>query len=236
MTKRYRRHTGAVLSLLLALPLLAGCGTSDVPAATPWPVPTAGSEPTGTPAATIPMPDLGPSPAPVPLTDATKEALRLANLDAQWQSVVASFPEAVRPEVGSFDYLAPAARAAALAPCYADAGVEFSEGSDESGTVIGLSASITDQADATAIYLCDAAYPTQPVAPPSPEILGYLYDYFTEFVVPCYEANGIDNPPAPSREDYVALWPNQNWYPSMGIDPDSPEGVAIEEACPQPPQ
>jgi hypothetical protein len=63
--------------------------------------------------------------------------------------------------------------------------------------------------------------------------LGYLYDYFTKFLVPCYEANGIENVPAPTRAEFVSLWPNQNWYPSMG---DVPMGSEMENqlnaACP----
>jgi hypothetical protein len=230
-------RTPVLLALLIAIPLFAGCSTGPAPApeATPWPVPTA-SELAGSSAVTVPMPDLGPSPTPVPLTDADRESLRLAGLDAQWQAVTMTYPNAERPAVEFNGHLDEAARAAALAPCYTESGVTYSEGKDETGTVVGVSPDITDEASAVAIYVCDAAYPRAQVAPPSPEILGYLYDYLTQFVIVCYEANGITNPPAPTREEFVTQWPNQNWFPMIESDAGTASSEAINQACPLPPR
>jgi hypothetical protein len=62
-----------------------------------------------------------------------------------------------------------------------------------------------------------------------------MYDYLTQFLVPCYEANGIENPPPPPREDFIASWGNLIWFPDMSSLPmDSPEAIAIAEACPPP--
>lgn len=236
MAIHLRPRRWALLPLLIATSCVTGCSAGSAPSATPWPVPTASSDPASSRAVSIPMPDLGPSPAPVPLSDVDRETLRLANLDAQWQSVVSMFPDAKRPDVEFAAYLSEADRAEKLAPCYTESGIKYSEGTDENGTVVGLSPSIIDEASAVAIFLCDAAYPHQLVAPPSPEILGYLYDYFTKFVVPCYEANGITNNPAPTREAFITQWPNQNWFPSMGDVADTADGDAIETACPLPPR
>lgn len=234
MRVHVRKPRWGLLTLFAVLPFLASCSTSGIPAATPWPVPSTSAESADPPAATIPMPDLGPSPTPVPLTDGARESLRLTAQDAQWQSVVDAYPNAVRPEVKFEGYLASETRVKILSECYESRGVAFAEGTDADGNIVGLSPSTTNEAETVATYACDAAHPPSPVAPPSPEILGYLYDYLTEFVVPCYEANGVANPEPPAREEFVARWPNQNWFPSLEGGQAGTSDEAIEEACPLP--
>ena len=71
--------------------------------------------------------------------------------------------------------------------------------------------------------------------PPNEAQLGWIYDYFTEYYGPCFEANDIVVPPAPSRAEFIANWPNPGWFPSDDRAVADPErDAALAEACVDP--
>ena len=205
---------------------IAGCSSSPAPA----PVETA------TPQATsIPVPDIGHSPAPTPLTDAETEAQRISEQDQAWVQVLTRFPQAVRPAVDAVEYVAIDETIEKLIECYESVGVPIDIGRDRHGNIGGVSTLSTTEAEAVAEFVCRQQLRPRPRAPINQAQLGWMYDYLTEFYVPCLEANGIKNPAPPSRSDFIANYPNQNWFPSMGsafMDNDLGEAIAL--ACPPP--
>jgi hypothetical protein len=226
-------------ALLIVLPLLAGCSTQGAPAAAPSPVSSEAADPTddskvndGTVAVAYPMPDLGPSPTPAPLSKEDREALRLASADTNWQNVVAQYPNAVRPTVEFQGYGSGETYFETLLACYEDSGVEGDRGIDADGNLAGVGFSSDNEADTVAAFACQSMHPSEPFARPTDEMLGYNYDYLTQFIVPCYEANGMANPPAPSREEFIANWPNQNWFPASPWEENWAEGHSVDDACP----
>lgn len=218
-------------AILVTLPLLVGCTASEVPTATAWPVPSAGSDAGGRVAVEYPMPDFGPSPTPTPPPEAEREVGRLEAQDRSWQALTMSYPDAVRPSVGFNEYREDEVSTAAFAECLKTAGIalDYGRGTDENVPGIGWSTNTEEQA--IAAFVCESERPDPPLMP-SDEILGYNYDYLTEFIVPCYEANGQANPPAPSRDEFIATWPNQNWFPIGPWDANWAEGHSIDDVCP----
>lgn len=89
-----------------------------------------------------------------------------------------------------------------------------------------------DQQDAYEIaeYECTAMYFVDPrvVQPITPERLSLIYDYFSEFVVPCLIEQGrAPTEPLPSRQVFIdagGLW---NGYPRGDAE--------MQDACPQNP-
>lgn len=218
---------------LIALGALAGCAT------TASAEPNASLAPTPTPlAVTVPIPDLGSSPAPAPQTPTQIEQIRLSIADQAWRQVLLQYPAALRPPVAFGGYITDAAEVSVMSQCYSEHGVPIANGypagakKGDPPTSVGADAS--DEQEAIGAWLCNAEHPYRPTPPPTPQQLEYLYDYLTEFLVPCYEANGITEPPAPSRADFVAKWPHQNWYPADGAGMDGDKAAAITKACPLP--
>lgn len=88
---------------------------------------------------------------------------------------------------------------------------------------------------AVAWFTCESANPVRPTPPPNSKQLAWLYGYLTEFLAPCYEANGYDNPPAPTEAEFIADWPNQGWFPIVNDPSLAPDReAALNEACPPP--
>ena len=229
-------RTGAVmagLSIVLVLNL-AGCVTA-APGATGSPTRTPTPSPTPL-AVSVPMPDLGPSPAPVSLTPEQTEQLRVQARDSAWQGVLTQYPDAVRPDVPFDGYLDAADEMTVMSACYTQHGVPISNGyaigakKGDPPTSVGGEASNEHQA--IGLYFCTAEHPGRPTGPPTTEQLSWMYDYLTRFLVPCYEANGLSVPPAPSKQDFVTKWPNQNWFPSAGMTSNPDKDAAIDRACP----
>ncbi len=179
------------------------------------------------------MPDLGPSPAPQVLDAAQTEALRLAEQDRLWAGVTGQYTDATRPADTFAGYLDDSQRLASMKKCITDAGLKLDTGTDASGTVVDYGASTTTREESIASFSCQTAFRSAPSTPPSSDQLGYMYDYLTEFLVPCYAANGIANQPAPSRTQFVALWPNQGWFPTSGSALMGTElDTQLNAACP----
>ncbi|WP_426516893.1 hypothetical protein ACPPVQ_19145 [Diaminobutyricibacter sp. McL0618] len=218
---------------VVALGALAGCAT--IAAAQPHAERTSTPTPTAL-AVTVPMPDLGPSPAPAPQTAAETEQRRLSNADQAWKQLSQQYPSAVRPAVTFGGYITDSTEVAVMSQCYTEQGVPIANayppGAKKGDPPSSVGADASDQKEAVGAWVCSVEHPYQPSPPPTPQQLGYLYDYLTEFLVPCYEANGISEVPAPSRAEFIAKWPNQNWFPSDGAGMDGAKAAAISKACP----
>ncbi|WP_136707019.1 hypothetical protein [Agromyces sp. H66] len=241
MTRRLSLRPVAAAGWCLALPVasvfvLTACTTS--------PSGEAAAAPTDpTPAVvSIEMPDLAPYPEPdPPLTEAESETRRLEDADLLWQGVLASHPNAVRPEVAFEGHVTDENRIEVLRACYEAAGLQIDEGRtsgnpDGPPDAIGWSGS--GEADVVAGYACAVAHPTKITNPgPNDAELEWIYDYLTDFYAPCLEANGIEVPESPGRDNWVETWPGYVWFPSAGDDERfwEPEmDAALREACPDP--
>jgi hypothetical protein len=210
--------------------------------------PPSGGESTATPTdptsavVSIEMPDLAPYPEPdSPLTEAESEAKRLEAADQQWQGVLSSYPEAVRPTVTFEGYVTDENRNEVLRACYEAAGLQIEEGRTSEnlgGPPDSVGWSGQGEADVIAGYACATAHPTKITSPgPNDAELGWIYDYLTNFYAPCLEANGIEVPEPPGRDVWVQTWPGYVWFPSAGDDQRfwEPEmDAALQEACPDP--
>lgn len=224
---------------LMAMAALTGCsGTSAGSVA-------ATATPEATDAAAqivaVPVPDFAPWPEGDPFTEADVEAARVAEADRDWQGVLISYPDAVRPEVVFEAYVTDENRVDVMRACFEAAGVPIDEGRagpDPDSPVVAIGTTTTTVDQAVAAYSCRVAHPDRRTSgPPNAEQLGWIYDYLTEYYVPCFELNDIAVPPAPPRAEFVANWPNQGWFPSVGDHPmamDPEWSAAISEACVDP--
>ena len=197
--------------------LLSGCSDAQAPAA----------------ASTIDMPDLGPLPVPDVLTPEQTEQARLATVDADWSQVTRSYPDAVRPEVVFAGYTPGYTYVDTLDECYVDSGLALDRKTDEVGVSRRTGTTVGSEADAVAVYACLTSVMVTP-PPMNAAQIGYYYDYLTEFLAPCYAANGIDNAAAPSRETYIASWPATSWFPSLGDLYGTSAAAPLIAACPKP--
>lgn len=224
------RWAGNALIAALSMIGMSACASdpsADAPAASP--------EPTIAEVVTIPMPDLGPRPTSEPLSDAEAEQKRIELADLHWDTVIAQYPEAVRPEVAFEGFITPEAHFETMRTCLEDSGVEIALGMSADGEPAGFEIIEPTVETSIAYYACEVSHPVRPSAEAGDAELRWAYDYLTRFVVPCYEANGIENEPAPSREEWVAAWPEYLWMPSTGDVPLDPElQAAIDAACPWP--
>jgi hypothetical protein len=216
------------LSALVAV-LLSGC----VPAGAPTPgapTPAAPGSPTAASAPAYPIdmdavraelgpvPDVPPSPA-----ELASDRRRLA--DEQWANALASFPGLARPDAEFVEALDSAEQAVRVAAC-ADAASESAR--NAAGT--------TDPAAIrVAQYVCGVQYPVATGGGISDVQTAYVYDYWTGFVLPCYDAAGYDVSGAvPTKEDFVAAWPNQGWAPWNAVADGPPLDVLDELDIPCP--
>lgn len=217
---------------VVVLAALTGCATADVAE----PLASLEASPL---AVGIPMPDLGPVPEPdPPLTEAESEAKRLEAADQRWAWVLMDWPQAQRPPDPFVSYITDDERVAVMTACFEDSGVPLERGygtPDLTGPVLSVSAQPETEAQAVAGFTCETAHPVKVVASDANEAeLGWIYDYLTRFTVPCYEANGFRNPPPPTRDEWVANWPQPCWFPTTGDGPpiDHELQAALDEACP----
>jgi len=149
--------------------------------------------------------------------------------------VTGLYPTAIRPEVEFRGYVADAGRLAALTTCYEATGLPIATATGTDGTPQSVSVGMETEEAALAWYSCESANPSRPTPPANAEQLAWLYGYLTEFLAPCYEANGYDIPPPPSESEFVAKWPNQGWYPIIDDPiPNRERDAALNSACPAP--
>ncbi|PZQ88965.1 MAG: hypothetical protein DI534_09265 [Leifsonia xyli] len=174
----------------------------------------------------------GERPAAVPFADPQVEAERLAaNQDRDWQGVVASYPDAVRPDVAFAHWTSDDERrdlGSDLNRCLVEAGAELAQGTDAEGRPSGVEYSFPPTQEATvAVYACRSlAYPMRPLDGSGAG--GWLWDLASEVLVPCLEAHGIPQAALPTREEQVASVYERGfgWVPDFGqsatdVGPDS---------------
>ena len=166
---------------------------------------------------------LGAVPPAVPRTDEQVEEQRISNADFAWGFVVDKFPDETRPEVDFVRYVQPEESAQARHGCLVERGVTGASIDIDGNLSIDMSDPDTVRDSTIGSYACSVAYPASPGPQLSDEQSAYLYDYFVKFLVPCLEAEGQEISDAPSREAFIANWPNQGWFPVP--DDDRTEAV-----------
>jgi hypothetical protein len=159
--------------------------------------------------------ELGEVPESEPMTPERAADFIARFQDYRWTIVTRSYPDAVRPAVTVVD-----TTGADVASCMSDG-------------VLSEQSALSD-------YVCLAQNPPVPRAMLSDDQAGYLYDYWTRFLVPCYEANDhpIDESP-PARNDFVARWPFQEWSPrpsTAGGEDVIAAYAELEQFCPGAPE
>lgn len=223
--------------IVVALLLLTGCTFA-----------TDGAEPPD-PAVAAPAPDfmiavvdrLGPVPPRPEYTPLEEEQARIQHVEAEWAQLLVQYPAAERTAVeleryvDSVDELSTAQMA-----CLAELGFETVPGHTTDGKIAGFEFVIDpgqEQATAVASWQCSTRFAFRPSPPLTEQELGYLYDYFVEFQVPCLEAEGQHQVPAPTREFFIEEWPRQEWWPRPSVGAiDTEEWDRLEGACPSVPR
>jgi len=230
-----RRRAIWIVGAVAAVVVVALVVAASVSGWLSGPGPDREAQPAGPSASAFPMPDLGPSPAPATPGPDELEKLRLDEQDREWDAVTATYPDAVRPADPFQEYRDPN-DSTALLGCLTAAGLPVDLGSTVGGGgPVSVGTSTSTEAEEVASFTCWAGYPTKPVAPMTAAQLDYLYSYLTEYLVPCYEANGITNEKAPSREDFVSQWPNQGWFPdTTSAALSDQEQQRIDSTCKRP--
>lgn len=178
--------------------------------------------------------EYGERPLPVPYEDAEVEGARLrAAADRAWEGVVASYPTAVRPDVAFVHWTARAEHfdlESDINRCLTAAGARLSLGASAEGHPNGLDATYPmGPTAATAVYACQfLAYPDQPLDASAGA--SWLWDYATEFLVPCLEAHGASQDPLPTREEQVAavFEKGYGWVPHL---PESASDVGPDKGA-----
>ena len=209
--------------------LLSGC----TPSVSPGPESSATPGSNTDAVTTIDMPDLGPSPAPDHLPDDGLEQLRLVQQDIDWRPVAHIYPDSVRPVVAFEDYTDEDVYLETLHKCYTASGLRLGMKVNEIGETVVNDAEAGNEAQSRVKFVCRATVTLRP-EPWNAAQIGYHYDYLTEFLAPCYAANGIENSPAPARAEYIANWPNPGWAPEMDERFATPAAAALIAACPGP--
>ena len=183
------RLTRTIVVGVIAAAVLSGCAIGATPEPTPSP-----EQPFALAISDEAVLEaLGPLPADEVFTREREDDFVQRSADSHWSSVTRDFPDSVRPDVAEID------RAAGGNP----AAVECQQASTG-----------TPQEVAIAGYVCARQHVTIPNGTLSEKQVAYLYDYQTQFVLPCYEETGhpATTPPI-SRDQFIATWPFQGWGP-----------------------
>lgn len=209
----------AVASALLVVALAACTPTDDNEPTTPLPsIDFAAVEAT-----------LGPYPAESPWSQTDKEATWAVVADDLWAAAISRHPQLARPVVAAEREIDAGEIDTYLRPCLEGSGIDL-------GSYSALEWMPVAEGDYVAWYTCRVKFPLLSSAPPNDEQVGYLYDYFTQFVVPCLEANGSAIDSAPSRDTFVREWPNQDWFPEPTTSaPGTAEYASASAVCPSTP-
>ena len=210
-----------------ALVLLALAGCTAAPQPEPSPTPTQ-------PFALAIDPDvvldaLGPLPPDEPPSAERMAGFRQTLSDMAWNAISSSYPDAVR-YTGPATYLPDAQVNSAVEDCVAQQGLALPEG--------GTSDEALVKASSLARYVCTQQFVVERGPGLSERQVAYLYDYQTEFVLPCYSEKGypVLTPPI-ARAEYVAKWPFQYWSPEPSrIDAMGVEYDQLNLMCPAVPE
>jgi hypothetical protein len=195
-------------------------------------------EPTSTPGPpSTPYPRIG---TPVPaftaeppaamhadLTDVETVAALRESADGEWQRVVQERPDAVRPDVPVERILSGEEWVRQQAACLGESGVRVQ--------VIGTGDDVrlgTDSADPVVRYVCQVRFPVAPQGPLTDAALGWLHDYYVDFLLPCYASEGEPyEGEVPDRDAFIALSrAGDLWQPYVATR----DGM-LESRCPSAP-
>ena len=168
---------------------------------------------------------LGPLPADEETSPERLAAFRQVQSDRAWKSISTMYPDAKRATAEP-TYLPSAEAVAAWRACLSDQGLDLPEGGTDDQALI--------KANALATYDCQQRFVDERGPGLSERQVAYLYDYQTQFVLPCYEHEGHAATTAPiARDQFIATWPFQNWgpYPS-GIDVMTVDYDQLNLVCP----
>lgn len=170
-----------------------------------------------------------PIPADSPWSQTDKEATWAVVADDLWAAAISRHPQLARPVVAAEREIDAGEIDTYLRPCLEGSGIDL-------GSYSALEWMPVAEGDYVAWYTCRVKFPLLSSAPPNDEQVGYLYDYFTQFVVPCLEANGSAIDSAPSRDTFVREWPNQDWFPEPTTSaPGTAEYASASAVCPSTP-
>ena len=203
------RCARTIPAVVVAVILLSGCSA----AATPDPAPS----PTQPFALAISdeavREALGPIPGDEEFTPERVNDFVERSADFHWAGVVRGYPGSVRPEVAEIDRMT---------------------GGNPAALECQQAATGTPQEVAIAGYVCARQHVTVPNGTLSERQVAYLYDYQTQFVLPCYEEKGHPNTTAPiARDEYIASWPFQQWAPRpSNLDMMTVEYDQLNLMCP----
>jgi len=177
---------------------------------------------------------LGPWPESEPMSTAELERLRSEDLEVAWLRLQSEFPLVLRPDVQFERYVHPEDGDMTFIDCLRDLGMPV-VATDPSSFSFEIPAG-SEEDFALAQYVCWGRYPQLPPAELTTEQVGYLYDYFVEFKVPCLESQNQMQQEPPSREDFIASWPLKIWYPSAPrVSLADPSYLRINLLCPAEP-
>ena len=183
--------------------------------------------------------------AVVPLTNAQRLERLQRGFDRYWQTIVARYPDAERPEVSIVQIQAGGNLAALLRAClrrYGTTGVSVSSdgtiGVDRSATV-STPAQLKNQD--IALFTCSVEYPRRDLYNSflSDSQLGALWDYYVGFLQPCLSLSGHAVSAAPTRRGFIATYYNgSRWNPYRAISYASPRAGDrdIPQRCPANPR
>ena len=210
-----------------ALILLALAGCTAAPQPEPSPTPTQPFALAIDPADVLDA--LGPLPPDEPPSAERMAAFRQTLSDVAWNAISSSYPDAER-YTGPATYLPDAQVNTAVENCVAQQGLALPEG--------GTSDEALVKASSLARYVCAQQFVVERGPGLSERQVAYLYDYQTEFVLPCYSEKGypVLTPPI-ARAEYVAKWPFQYWSPEPSrIDAMGVEYDQLNLMCPAVPE
>ena len=148
------------------------------------------------------------------------------------------FPDAIVPEVETIRFVALTEWPEANASCLREEGYDAEAGID------GVATSAPpgqEEPFAIANYVCALKYPIDPRSniPLNDDQIRYIYDYVTQIMTPCVQAEGYDVPPAPSRESFIATYLAGSPWNCYGLiaqaTKSQDEWEYINRKCPQGP-
>ncbi|RII91354.1 hypothetical protein, partial [Clavibacter michiganensis] len=194
--RRRLLRPGPVAAVLAGGLLLVGLGTASAAGLLSDDDSWRSQEPTSTPGPpSTPDPRIG---TPVPafteepparlredLTDVeTAQALR-ESADSLWDRVLLERPDAVRPDLPVERVLDGEEWVRQQAACLGESGVRVQVIGTGEDTRLGA-----HSADVAVEYACSVRFPTTPGGPLTDAALGWLHDYYVDFLIPCYASEG----------------------------------------------
>jgi len=171
---------------------------------------------------------------PPELPEYDVETQAAIDLQRNADEVLRQFPNAVLPEVERVRFVDLSEHNYAMADCLTAAGftaVGYWD-SFETGAPQGQELPL-----ALATYECQAKYPINPrvMVQLNDDQKRYLYEYYTQIMIPCLKTEGFDAPPAPSLQSYIGTYGQLGSWDPYGLVSVSTneEWEAINKKCPQ---